>query len=326
VILAVHDTSRGPVDAARWQQLSRRGIYLQVYGAEGEVIWNSGGRPLVVLVWNSHAALAAADQPLMIWCRLSASNAGPDSALQGTNQSTAPMAGFDAVVFDAEGLAASAASQNRTPTTVALWSDRRVEVFDIQFPTTHTDSSQVDGETTPTYQFYLEIEHVVFPAEGPRPKAPDYLWSRNTFAVASDRKEIRLEKVPGYLVSPERAEDIRRCLQEVLGVDPGKGKVGPVSEYDQPKIGKRTAAHALHDTYIAPSTRERRDEFYGGAAHGSFLADLDPARGNSNQRELFVFQEPEPIRRVQRVFTTRREDLLRTWLEAALRLRQTGSH
>ena len=324
VILAVHRTTGAPVDAAQWQRLAGEGAYLQVFGSDGEAIWNSGGCPLVVLVWNSYEALKEAEQPLMLWCRLSANNAGPDSAIHGSNQSAAPMAGFNAVVFSPDEFAARAASRAGRPTAITIWSGYEVEVFEIEFPTGHQNSSQVDGGLTPTYRFYLEVEQVVFPSEGVRPPAPDFLWSRDTFAVAADRSQVRFERVPGYLVPPKQAEEIQRCLQEVLDVSPGEGKVGPTSEYDRPKSGKRTAIHPLHDTFIGRSTRERQEEFYRGAAHGSFLADLDPATGNRRGKVL-VNREPEPLHRVQRLFTSRRDDLLRVSREAALGSRQTES-
>jgi hypothetical protein len=320
VILAVHRTTGTPVDAAQWQRLAGAGVYLQVFGSDGERIWNSG-LPLVVLVWNSPEALKAADQPLMLWCRLSANNAGPDSTIHGTNQSAAPMAGFNAVIFSPDDLAARAASRVGRPTTITIWSGHEVEVFEIEFPTGHQNSSQVDAGLPPTFQFYLEVEQVVFPAEGARPQTPDYLWSRDTFAVATNRKEVRFVGVPGYLVPPKQAEEIRRCLQEVLGVGPGELIVGPLSGDDRPKSGKRTAVHPLHDTFIGPSIRERKEEFYRGAAQGSFLADLDPTTARHQSGGVLFYRQPEPLRRVQRVFTSRRNDLLATWWEAARRTR-----
>jgi hypothetical protein len=164
-----------------------------------------------------------------------------------------------------------------------------------------------------------------FPQNAPGPPAPDFLWSRDTFAGATDRRQVQFERVSGYLVPPKQAEDIRRCLQEVLGVEPGEGKVGPTSEYDRPKSGKRTAVHPLHDTFIGRSTRERRDEFYRGAAQGSFLADLDPTAERHQGSEVLVYRQPEPLRRVQRVFTSRRDNLLGIWREAARRTRDAES-
>ena len=178
VVLAVRKDDRTAVNPLQWQSLVGRGIYMQIFEEdEGQPIWQAGDR-ILVLVWKSEADLRAGNQPILLRCRETTHKAGPDSRLRGTNQSTSPIAGFEAIIFDEDQLAAIGQSSKASRSSVTIWSNRAVEIYDFEFPTHRSDSSQIDGGTTPKYQFDLEVEHVVFPADGDRPDAPIMLWAR----------------------------------------------------------------------------------------------------------------------------------------------------
>jgi hypothetical protein len=209
ILLAVRRNSPGGDD---WLTLAGRGIYLQVLDEDdGQLVWRSGNWVLV-LVWNSEADIAAARQPVLLQCRITTSKAGIDSQLRGTNQSTAPVAGFEAVIWDDAELTAQQNSQRGRRSPVRLWSGREVQVYDFEFPTQFADSSQIDGSVRPKYQFHLEVERVVLPATGNFSKMPDYVWSAESFSVAASRDAARMEETPGYYVEPDRERDAQQAL------------------------------------------------------------------------------------------------------------------
>jgi hypothetical protein len=249
---------------------------------------------------------------MLLHCRVTTSKAGPNSRLQGTNQSTAPVAGFKAVLFDEAQLAATSQSKVGTRSAVTIWSGRSAELFDFEFPTTKLDSSQVDGNIVPKYQFHLEVETVVFPADAERPDNPEMVWTRESFAVAKSRDSARYEEVPGYDVPPQLESEIMDCLTHVLLIEPEKARVLPVSEYDRAKVGKRISAHPLHETFLGCRPAATRDEFYGKVEHGGLVADLDDARESTGTRGRGGLFD-EPVSRVQRVFTTPLDQLEAAW-------------
>jgi len=319
VVLAVRKNDGTAVNPVQWQSLAGRGIYMQVLEEdEGERIWR-GGDQILVLVWNSEADLSAGSQPILLRCRETTHKAGPDSRLRGTNQSTSPIAGFEAIILDEEQLSAMGQSSKASRSSVTIWSSRAVQIYDFEFPTQRSDSSQVDGGTTPKYQFHLEVEHVAFPADGDRPDDPDMLWARESFAVARTKDSARYEEIPGYHVSAELETEIMNCLTKVLLVRPDQTKVLPTSSYDRVKIGKRVSAHPLHETYIGRDLIKKREEFYLNAKHGTLVAEIDePERGGDEDHRWEASEEhKEPVERVQRVFTTPLEELEKTWRAAA---------
>jgi hypothetical protein len=319
VVLSVRKSDGGTVSAAQWQGLAGHGIYVQgLEEAEGDKLWQSDDRVLV-FVWNSEADLRAAKQPILLRCRITTSNAGPDSQRHGTNQSTAPIAGFEAVVFDEDQLAAMQQSARASRSSLTIWSGRPVEVYDFEFPTHRPNSSQVDGGVTPKYQFHLEVEHVVFPADGDRPENPEMVWGRESFAVAESKDSAKLEEIPGYPVTPELEAAIRRCLTETLLIDPEQAKVLPISGYDEAKVGKRVSRHPLNETFIGPEEKRNRDEFYRKVEPGSLVADLDELAAATDQKRPPASSN-EPIRRLQRVFTTPLDQLEARWASAATQL------
>jgi hypothetical protein len=318
VLLAIRKPS-GTSLSSQWQALTGRGIYLQVLEEEeGITLWRRND-PVIVLVWDSEADLHAGNQPLLLRCRITTNKAGPGSRLHGTNQSTAPIAGFEAVLLDQNQLAAMHQEQAAPRAAVSIWSGRRVEVYDFEYPTQRLDSAQVDGGVTPKYQFHLEVESVVFPADGARPDAPERVWTRDTFAVAKSREDARYVEMPGYFVQPRERAAILTCLAEVLQVDPEHAKVLPISDYDQAKVGKRISAHPLHDTFLGEAAKQRLVDFYGKAERGTLVADLDePATGPARGRR--GASTADRVQRVQRVFTTPLEELERIWGETARQL------
>ncbi|MGI6415192.1 MAG: hypothetical protein ACOX1P_05940 [Thermoguttaceae bacterium] len=320
ILLAVRRT---PASGNDWLALTGRGIYLQVLDVQdGELLWKSGNRVLV-LVWNSEAELASARQPVILECETSTTNARRNSHLDGTNTSAAPIAGFGAVIWDDAEFSARRSSQYTERPRVRLWSGREVYVYDFEFPTRYSDSSQVDGAVRPEYQFHLEVRRVVLPAAGAFVEMPRYIWSPESFSVAATREAARVEETPGYFVPPQRERQIIACLSEVLFVVPSQAKVLPYSSIDRSRVGKRISTHALHETFLGPEWREKRlrDEYYERSEPGALVAELDvePAR------ETETHDEKEPVPRLQRVFTLPLDRLVHSWGEAARLLRsQTG--
>lgn len=318
ILLAVRRTPPGGDD---WLALTGRGIYLQVLDEEdGRLVWDSHNR-LLVLVWDSEKALAAAQQPVMLQCRITTSKAGLDSQLQGTNLSVAPVAGFEAAIWDDAELAAQRNSQQGRRSPVRLWSGREVQVYDFEFPTQYRDSSQIDGLVRPKYQFYLEVERVIVPATGNFSKLPEYAWSPESFSVAASREAARVEETPGYFVEPEREQEILHCLSNVLFVQPKEAKVLPYSATDRLKVGKRVSTHPLHETFLGPEWREkqRRDEYYQRFEPGALVAELDVHR--TQEVDAVSEGEQEGLPRLQRVFTTPVDQLVDGWQAVAESLR-----
>lgn len=324
ILLAVRRTPPGY--SGDWLARTGQGIYLQVLDEEdGQLVWRSGNR-LLVLVWNSDAELQAARQPVILQCRITTSKAGIDSQLRGTNQSVAPVAGFEAVIWDDAELAARRNSQPGRRSPVRLWSGREVYLYDFEFPTPHADSSQIDGTVRPKYQFHLEVERVIVPAAGDFSKLPDYVCTPESFSVAASRDEARVEETPGYFVEPDHERQIMDCLSNVLFVEPGEAKVLPFSNADRLKVGKRISTHPLHETFLGPEWKEKRlrDEYYGRSEPGALVAELDAPHA---LLDALGEEEPEELPRLQRVFTTAIDRLVQTWSDAAnlLRSRKGGS-
>jgi len=322
ILLAVHRNSPGGND---WLALRGRGIYLQVLDEQdGQIVWRSRNR-LLVLVWNSEADLSSARQPVALQCRITTSKAGIESQLRGTNQSTAPVAGFEAVIWDAAELAAQSNSQRGRRPPIRLWSGREVQVYDFQHPTQYADSSQIDGSVRPKYQFHLEVERVILPASGDIPEAPDCVWSPESFSVAASRDSARVEETPGYYVEPERERQIMDCLSEVLLVHPQDAKVLPYSQVDRLKVGKRISTHPLHETFLGSELKEKkfRDEYYARSKAGDLVAELDSQDGLALKDGEWI--KPEGLPRLQRVFTAPMDRLVETWSETAKALRSARS-
>lgn len=323
VLLAV---CRGGAVGVDWLALDGKGIYLQVLDEDdGDIVWRSDNR-LLVMVWESEADLAAARQPVLLDCAITTSKAGPDSRLRGTNQSRDPVVGFQAVIWDdAELLAQQNARAGRRP-RVRLWSRREAQVYDFEFPTARTDSSQVDGTARPKYQFYLEVERVVMPTSGTFQRSPEFVWSPDSFSVVANRDAARMEETPGYFVEPEREREIMASLTELFCVDPSQAKVLPYSSADRLKEGKRISTHPLHETFLGPEWKEKtlRDEYYRQSEAGALVAELDDTP--TSESPVGDYGPEEILPRLQRVFTTPLSKLSETWSNAArmLRLRREG--
>jgi hypothetical protein len=193
---------------------------------------------------------------------------------------------------------------------ITIWSGRPVEVYDFEFPTSRTISSQVDGTIIPNYQFYVEVDHVIFPGDGICPERPEMVWERESFAVVNKKADVNVEDMPGYLVTPELEEAIKHCLESTLLLDLDRATVLPISSFDSLTAGKPLAPHPLHDTFIGAAEKRKRDEFYGKSQRGRLIADLDESR-------VDVASPKEPIPRVLRVFTARLNELEQIWQQAA---------
>ena len=310
IILAVRKGT-APVGPDEWLALEQRGMYFQVLEEDaGQIVWRSNDR-LLVLVWESEAALRSSEQPIILNCRITTNKAGLDSQLRGTNQSSAPIAGFMAVIWDeAECTARQSGSQGRR-VPVPISTGRQVDIYDFEFPTSRANSSQVDGSIRPLYQFHLEVEHVAFPVSGNRPKRPHLSWSPESFAVAEDKKSARMEESPGFYVEPRVQQEMLSSLTQILGVDLNKAKVLPFSHIDRFKIGKRISEHPLHETYIRDRA-ERRDEFYEKTKPGALVAEIDENLDTA-ARTAKAFPKNVPLARTQCVFTMPLTDLMESW-------------
>lgn len=323
VILAVRTSASGSAGPLHWQDLSGHGIYMQVLEeGDGQLVWNSNDF-LLVLVWDSEDALRAAQQPTILRSRITTSNAGLDSQLRGTNQAAAPIEGFRAVIYDNAQWNAHQKSSQAVRAPVRIWSKRDVNVYDFEFPTQRSTSSQVDGKVRPKYQFHLEVEQVVFPAEGDYPETPDFVWQRESFAVAKSRNSAKVEETPGYFVEHGKCEQIMECLKKVLLVDTEKVKVLPYSDRERHKVGKRVSEHPVHDTFIGPKQRDKalRDKYYERAEKGALVAEIDAMimEDHAAEREGITGAS---VLRVQRVFTIPLDELTKIWGETAQHIRE----
>ena len=227
-----------------------------------------------------------------------------------------PIAGFQAVIWDESYRIAAQNSLPRTQTTTKIWSGRDVNVYDFEFPSLRGDSSQVDGGVRPKYQFHLEIEHVVFPAEGDYPNESNLVWERETFAIAESRDSAKIEEKPGFYVEPRLKEEMIKCLKDVLYIDPLTARVLPFSEIDRYKVGKRISRHPLHDAYIGDEWKKRSADFYEKTEPGALVPELDDPSDSEVPASLSASKDV-PIPHVQRVYTMPLEKLEETWRKAA---------
>lgn len=312
VLLAV---CKAPPQPSDWLNLQDAGIYFQALDErEGRQVYDSN--EALILVWNSRASLAAAEQPVILRCRKTSSVAGPNSELAGNNAATSPMAGYKAIVFDETRLTALQQGGKAIAPAIKTWSGRVADVFDFEFPTTRTQSAQVDGTVDPLYQIYWQTEAVVFPANDRTPAGAKFVWERETFAVAKSKDAARLEESPGYFALPDAKDSILKFFEQVLQVKPTEARVLPYSEADA-KVGKRVSQHPLHDTFISPESKQSRKDFYDKSGAGALVADIDAPQARRKSDELI--SDGEFLPRVQRVFTMPLADLLSLWKETAHR-------
>ena len=324
VILAIHQ-GQAKLNPVQWESLANRGIYVQMLiESEGRQIWDAGDN-ILILVWDSEADLQIGNQPHLLRCRISTEKAGPKSELRGTNSSSSPISGFSAVIWDQSQHQAIASGRSGEARSVRTKRGQEVNVFDFDFPSSSDDSRLVDGHVTPKYQFYLEIDQVVFPVDGDLPDSPRYAWLRSSLAFADDRKDVTTEEIPGYSVNEEQRDRMIESLREVFGVDLNRAKVLPFSGEIAKRLGKKVVDHPLHDTFLDDLQNVVEDEFYSGVKTGELAAEIDSGRimkrreAEMNRQSLF----PKPLERTQRVFTMRLDILLETWEETAESLRKT---
>ncbi len=318
IVLAVRKADGTTATPLQWGSLEKRGIYLQALEEdEGGKLYDNTAHVLV-LVWMSEADLRAGSQPTMLLCRGTTQKAGPNSRQASTNPSPDPIIGFSAVVLDERQLAAMSNGVRAARRLETISTGQPVEVYDFEFPTSRTNASQVDGSVKPNYQYYLEVEHVVFPENGIRPEQPGMVWARESFAVLNKTADARIERMPGYLVSPEVEMAIKECFERELCLDLNAAKVLPISSVDHAKLGKRLSKHPLHDTFIGANEKRKPAGFYEKALPGTLVADLgEPAIEDARQvKSMFE----EPVERVLRVFTMPLIDLETLWRQTAREL------
>lgn len=316
IVLAVRKSVGAAPSPDQWLQLEGRGIYLQVFEeSDGQSVWHSDDK-LLVLVWDSESMLKSACQPVILQCRITTYKAGQDSQLRGSNQSDNPIDGFEAVIFDETQLAARKAGSNAHRPSVRIWSGGDVNVYDFEFPTSRNDSLQVDNGVQPKYQFHLEVEKVIFPADGHWPGNPRLIWQPETFAVATSRESAKYQDKPGFYVEPKLRDEMLKSLKDVLEIKPDQAKVLPFSEMDRYKVGKRVSRHPLHDTFIGTDAKRVRNDFYSKATPGALVADIDTTI-EADLEMPGAWNDGHPLPRVQRVFTMPFADLFDLWESAA---------
>lgn len=328
VILAIH---KGPnrLRPDEWGSLGNAGIYVQMLTeSEGRQIWDAGDN-ILVLVWDSEADLQIGRQPHLLRCRISTEKAGPDSDLRGTNASSSPISGFSAVIWDQTQHHAIASGRAGDPKTVRTKRGKEVKVFDFEFPLTSNDSQTFDGPVNPKYQFYLEVDQVVFPRDGDIPEKPGYVWIRSSLAMAESRSDAKTEGLPGFQVDEELRDRMIEILRDEFGVNRKNAKVLPFSGEVSKRLGKKVVDHPLHDTFLDETHLGSEDEFYSDARSGELVPEIDNDRITKRRQKIEAKQGlfPLPIGRTQRVFTMSLENLLETWEETARAVaRERGPH
>jgi hypothetical protein len=221
VILAVLES------AAEIRMLKNRNVYFQVFDrAEGQLIWGSRQRALA-LVWETEDALKNRALPSVLLCEVSASNAGPQSDVHGTNASANPISGFAGLLWDKMQRDAAVAGQSMPRgRTVQLPSGPEVAIFDLVVPAPVQDSQAADGGSQPEYQFHFEVRGV-----GRFRRFPLFF---------SEKRQPQPVRSPGFHVSPDMEISMLRCLREVFGVEPrGANAALPYSGEPDPRAGRR---------------------------------------------------------------------------------------
>ena len=214
MILAVRPDNGPELTSQQWEALEDLSIYLPIWDElESRQIRQADDR-ILVLVWNSKADLVVGNQPVLVRCHLSTQNPSASSAIGGSNQASDPIVGFSAVLNDEDQRKARQKGESLYDMSARLWSGRFVEYYNFEYPTTRTDSSTVDAGVQPTYQFLLEVDQVILPEDGHWKGNPRRVWSRESFAVAKSKDDARVERIPGYHVTADLAEEIRESLSE----------------------------------------------------------------------------------------------------------------
>lgn len=276
---------------------------------------NDASKVRIIGFWESEEDLIAARQPVLLKGRISNFNAGPNSSVSGSNQSTSPISGFRAVVLDKTELAGRQDRRSERRLPVQLWSGREVGVYDFELPAPSDDCASYYRGIDPKYRYLLEVEAEVMPTDRSPDDSSELAWSPESFTVAKSRRSTNVEASPGYFVEPEVEQEMLECLREVLLVETDKAKVLPFSQADNAKLGKRVSNHPLHETFLGNQLNDAsiRDEYYRESRKGSLLAELDTA-GDVDRSK--------PLKRLQRVYTAPVKDLLEEWRERAAELRR----
>lgn len=306
--------------SANLSDLSGKGLYFQAIDEkDGGLVWDADDQ-LLVMVWNSRVDLQNGIPPVMLRCHWTAVISGPGSKKQGMAELSGSIAGFRAVIYDDAQLKRKQENQSCRPSSVRIWSGRDVEIFDFELKQQRTDSAQINGNVKPKYQFHLQVDHVIFPAELDIPNDAEMAWWPASFAVAKSANDAKLEQIRGYYVPRDlRTEILNYLCEKLLLLDrrDARNLPIPVEGYNAATEGKRRSNHPLHDTYINQAARNTPEEFYARAKRGSLVAEIGTTRGTmpsqGKQQQLFL----DPIKRVQVVVTDILETLECVWKSIA---------
>lgn len=261
IILAVH-SGGSPTDVS---SLEGRSVYAQIFEEEEGRLIPERGQKLFLLLWDSQTALHAGEQPTLLICHVSTSNPGANSSVAGTNRADNAVAGFAAVLFDRTRLQAEARHAKGNKGAVRMTSGLQVDAFDFEFPASSSEARTIDAGTRPTYQFLLEVDHVVLP-EGKAQSRTSALpgdrlvWSPEQFGI-SEKSRVDVVKSPGFQVDEETEQAILNCLRDVFQVDPQEARVKPYSKADDPRVGLKLSDHPLHDL-LKGTKKELANEFF----------------------------------------------------------------
>jgi hypothetical protein len=313
VVLAVH-TGNQPTrqgEAVPWTTLEGKSVYAQLFDEEDGSQVPDRGQQLFVLVWDSRSALVAGEQPTLLICHVSTSNAGPMSSIAGTNRAENPISGFSAVLLDQRQLQAAIENKVDKQSPILLRSGLQVEAFDFDFPAPSRDARVIDGGAKPNYQFHLEVDRVVLPEERAKDASRGtashpWVWSPESLTVA-DKEKGSIVKSPGFLVDGQTEEAMLQCLREVFQVNPDLARVRPYSQAKDPRVGLRISDHPLHDLLIGLN-RETPDQFYDKVK--GRVGRIVPARKDEGNVDA---REGTRLLRVTRVFARKLDQLLQEW-------------
>lgn len=303
----------GARSASFWSSALRakQGIYLQcLEEGEGRLVREHLDRVLV-LVWVDEAALKSGLAPVLLFCKVTTTRAGPDSWYVG--QEVSPLAGFDFAISD-RGQAGRVRSGKPLGdrTTTRLWSGVELEHFDFEVPVAK-DTVAFDGKVIstgkdlqPKYQHYLQVYEVAAPAwlsadegdepaEGDEPTEGDHSqvprWHPGQLALVA-RAERREGPAAArhYAVDSETRARIEYELREVFHLDDAdlsRAKMLPTDREPDLRSTLRLAKSQIHAGFV-PEGQHAREHFYAGVEPGTYAFDLHslPSTGLDEQDEL----------------------------------------
>ena len=294
-----------------WEGISGRrvGIYFQLHEeAEGKVLRNLQDR-LLLLVWVGLVEFQMSKAPVLLFCRSTRQNAGPESELRG--KSGGDITGFRWVLWDSQqhqkalaggGIGFGQVTKVRT--------GRPFRYFDLTLDPGAATASGIDQTALPKYQHYLQVEQVLIPkwleevsepddaaairsamsTGGPPPQdgpaandRPTPRWEPGDVAF-SRKKTVKKESLPGYRVDIHTQRAILRDLAEEfeLGSDAKRAKALPFAGEISGREGRRMSAALIHEALHDEEAVANLRLVYERRARGAVVPELDPRKADSS--------------------------------------------